>query len=713
MKKKYKVLITILALVLIALCLWYTRARTMEQLLPDVELSECVGLRISGYEEDGNMEQYNIVTAIFTRGDPEFEAVMEMLESRKFSLRLVNLLPRSGQIHRTEPGDAKWRMHFSFEDFELDSGTTSGFIFGFDNFYGDLELNYMGEKSQRWRITTKGKNLWLAEITNILFGREEWTRPEASATDVYAQQTYDWSDYVPDEKNFGVKRGIEEISYTELRPDGNVDIGAVLRYDDGDLVVFQAEKGLYAYSLKSREILIAVNTEKAVGVYAYQGSEPCAAVRVSPDGHTIQLFNTDNRDYCIYIDPYEGAYWFDEYAEGYISEDAGCADGYVYSDRADGAVGRISEQYYFRGEEKWELFGNFKFPGEITRGDFDHDGVEERVFISPDAEYPEIWDLCISEANEGVIWTEEDFSTSHVGWNSILSTVVEGEDYLVRFNPYMSNGIASYSCEIFHIQNGEEIVIREWKVDFRDEYYPLMDITPEMAEFAAAVNELAPNCTLLFSTLDGAVAIGPVNAVESGVMTVDYLLDHCRALLTQIGWSDSYSFESRYYIDGRLAAEYPGISAWVCGDDWVYITETVNTDGITKQVNVKKDGWEYVWISTPAGTRANVAERAGNQFDWLKAGGFGTKLSFYADVSASGERELSYVEYFLTESGNLDSVVYTYTIADDGRLSGYSMVGDGVERTVSFSEVEAEEGRMLIEKYYGYALAAMKASTNG
>lgn len=208
----------------------------------------------------------------------------------------------------------------------------------------------------------KGTMVMEAALNQVIYslGEALSSVPEepASSTDVeYIEPQYDFSSFAADPEEYGQERDIAELWYTELRPDGTVDIGVNLVYDDDTLLVFQAERGLYAYDFASERILIAVNTEKAVGVWGYQGTAPCAVVRVLPETQTIQLYNSHNEAYCIYIDPYRGVYWFDEFVD--LDEDEDKA-GRIYSDHR--AVGMISEQYYYLGEEKWELFANFEFP---------------------------------------------------------------------------------------------------------------------------------------------------------------------------------------------------------------------------------------------------------------------------------------------------------------------------------------------------------------
>ena len=138
--------------------------------------------------------------------------------------------------------------------------------------------------------------------------------------------------------------------------------------------------------------------------------------------------------------------------------------------------------------------------------DFDHDGVEEQAQLhtiySGDPYYCE---LRIMEQDQ-CIWLEEAHP-AHVGWNTVFACKLDGEDYLLRYNPYMSTGIAGYSYRLFSLdQAGNEVVKAENAVEFDANFgspvHQPMDVEAVTAFLQEAYGYLQTS-TLLLSTQDG------------------------------------------------------------------------------------------------------------------------------------------------------------------------------------------------------------------
>ena len=141
--------------------------------------------------------------------------------------------------------------------------------------------------------------------------------------------------------------------------------------------------------------------------------------------------------------------------------------------------------------------------------DFDHDGVKEVVEV--DGTYVEYADktsqfeVRLLEQGE-YIWME-DAHTSHVGWNTILACRVDGQDYLLRYNPYMSTGLASYTYQLFYLDgNGEAVNVAQNEVEFNENFgspvHQYFD-TAAIAAFLRDIYSLLEQSTLLISTEDG------------------------------------------------------------------------------------------------------------------------------------------------------------------------------------------------------------------
>lgn len=141
---------------------------------------------------------------------------------------------------------------------------------------------------------------------------------------------------------------------------------------------------------------------------------------------------------------------------------------------------------------------------EITRADVDSDG--ELEIISVNQRLQDVFQLTVTEEDGTAVW-EEDAGMAHVGWNTLMLYEHNGTEALVRYNPYASTGIASYSITMFGLQNGEEKVLYKDSVQFRmadPKEYP-----SEVSEFMGNAIELMQYCTVLLSTQDGQLVIGP------------------------------------------------------------------------------------------------------------------------------------------------------------------------------------------------------------
>ncbi len=120
---------------------------------------------------------------------------------------------------------------------------------------------------------------------------------------------------LPDESYSAVKLRVA-LEPPLLTPDMSVGIGVIPDYEGGDLLIFHGYFGLFVYDLKAEKITFAADLEKAVGTTVIQGSEG-AAVRVSTDGNTIQLYYYPERGkpkMTYTIDARTGSYTYGEYA---------------------------------------------------------------------------------------------------------------------------------------------------------------------------------------------------------------------------------------------------------------------------------------------------------------------------------------------------------------------------------------------------------------
>ena len=140
--------------------------------------------------------------------------------------------------------------------------------------------------------------------------------------------------------------------------------------------------------------------------------------------------------------------------------------------------------------------------------DLDRDGEDE--IMSVEQKSSQIWELVVTKM-DGTELFREGAGTPHVGWNSLY--LYRGEPYgdcLLRYNPYTSTGQANYSYTLFTLEDGEEQVAAEGSVDFDVREVP--EMREQLIAFADEVNALLRHSSLLLSTQDGNLVVGPEEA---------------------------------------------------------------------------------------------------------------------------------------------------------------------------------------------------------
>lgn len=108
------------------------------------------------------------------------------------------------------------------------------------------------------------------------------------------------------------------------------------------------------------------------------------------------------------------------------------------------------------------------------------------------------------------IWMEEG-DDSHVGWNAVFLCTLDGEDHLLRYNPYMGQGLAGYGYDLFTLEGGVQNVVQENELYFEINFgMPTPDggvVDPEeifdpeeIAAFMDEVNGLLAHSVQLLNT---------------------------------------------------------------------------------------------------------------------------------------------------------------------------------------------------------------------
>lgn len=165
--------------------------------------------------------------------------------------------------------------------------------------------------------------------------------------------------------------------------------------------------------------------------------------------------------------------------------------------------------------------------------DLDRDGEPERIRVRELAQ-GEVYVLEVLKQDGTLLWSEEA-GTPHVGWNTLLLYQERGEDYLIRYQPNFSQGYGHYTCEMFSLAGGVETPENSWEAEF-ELAAGEMKMTGKMRAFAERGNQFLKEGTVLLSTQDGSLAVGPRKGEElSGLYPVQFHLEDWQA---ESAWAD-------------------------------------------------------------------------------------------------------------------------------------------------------------------------------
>ncbi|MGI5962164.1 MAG: M56 family metallopeptidase [Lawsonibacter sp.] len=141
----------------------------------------------------------------------------------------------------------------------------------------------------------------------------------------------------------------------------------------------------------------------------------------------------------------------------------------------------------------------------LAFADLDLDGEDESITVRKVSE--EVWQLVVTK-QDGTELLCEDAGLPHLAWNSVyLYTDSQNRSSLLRYNPAMATGLAHFSYTLFTLEGGEETVLEERSLDF--ELSETSEKVEEIVAFADQVNNLLRRSTLLLSTQDSTLIIGP------------------------------------------------------------------------------------------------------------------------------------------------------------------------------------------------------------
>ena len=137
---------------------------------------------------------------------------------------------------------------------------------------------------------------------------------------------------------------------------------------------------------------------------------------------------------------------------------------------------------------------------ELTRADLNGDGIEE-VISYTGTSTQEPYRLRVSDQSGEELWSAE-LGLAHVGWSSYFLYRDSVKTALLRYEPTIYQGEASYSYELFLLSENGTTTLAENSVSFSINPDSKDPWPAEAQKFADEVNRLLDKSELLFSTLN-------------------------------------------------------------------------------------------------------------------------------------------------------------------------------------------------------------------
>ena len=167
MRKRMRLILCVGALLLAAaaVCIWYGRPMTLEEICPGMELEQCMGIKGSfSTDQDRGLEN----NLSLLPEDEAFSSLLERLQGQRFRRSPLWWMPRGTRTHRIDEGDFKWELSLAFEQVPLPDGSAgTGYMLHLNNFFGDLDLRFDGKT---WPIRTADQEQWLSDVMARIMG---------------------------------------------------------------------------------------------------------------------------------------------------------------------------------------------------------------------------------------------------------------------------------------------------------------------------------------------------------------------------------------------------------------------------------------------------------------------------------------------------------------------------------------------------------------
>ncbi len=134
-----------------------------------------------------------------------------------------------------------------------------------------------------------------------------------------------------------------------------------------------------------------------------------------------------------------------------------------------------------------DYYRNLSAVDALPQTDLNRNGVPETLRVSGTSEkiLLEVWE------NGEPIFSEEAYH-AHAGYNALFLCTLDGEDYLLRYNPYMAQGWCDYSYKLFTLsEDGNEQTLQENHLEFCINIgSPIYDGSFDPEKIAAFVDEV-------------------------------------------------------------------------------------------------------------------------------------------------------------------------------------------------------------------------------
>ena len=264
-----------------------------------------------------------------------------------------------------------------------------------------------------------------------------------------------------------------------------------------------------------------------------EGSEFAVVARTARTWTQVTVVSTESGTACPVLLPGENP--IPEYT--FLAEEwIGWTDENTFELRLDGGDGVGTEVYYCSpiedGTREPLHVSVVKLCYEDVPGEYDftHDGQPETVQLitvvgdsgRTDGAIVPLWfELHILNDDDETIWAQRHIALQHIGWANLFACTLDGKDYILDYNPYANQGLASYSYRLFSLtEAGEEVLLKENNVwfdmnfgspIFTGEYDPAA-----IGAFMDDVHAYLDQSVLLISTQHGRTTVGGAGADYRG-----------------------------------------------------------------------------------------------------------------------------------------------------------------------------------------------------